>query len=141
MSETWEERIDRLVRTAPIFTDGAERIRQRLDKRLKEARAGLRCLVCGSAEKSDHAVVNCQNPWHDEDEANMKWSAPQMEKLLGHATWVWDADMGMHIPVCSGWKMNGAQVVRCFNGPLEDPEIDVGLCTEGPHLPTHERSI
>ena len=68
-------------------------------------------------------------------------SAPQMQFLLGKATWAWDDELGMHIPVCSRWKVNRAgNIVRCGNGPLEGDAITEGTCSEGPHLERHERA-
>lgn len=69
----------------------------------------------------------------------MAW---ELNLLLGKATWQWDDELGMHIPVCSRFKYNvrlGAH--RCGNGPLSDAEIEEGTCSEGPHLMRHERSI
>lgn len=75
--------------------------------------------------------------------AKFRWSAPQIERLLGHATWVWDQDLGMHLPMCSGWKHDTRRggLYMCGNGPLTGENIDTGLCDEGPHLEPHERSI
>jgi hypothetical protein len=67
------------------------------------------------------------------------WNSTDLERMLGQATWEWDAELGMHIPVCSRWKINGrGNVIRCGNGPLAGDQIDVGTCSEGPHLNTHE---
>lgn len=73
----------------------------------------------------------------------MRLPAPQLQELLGKATWTWDDDMGMHIPVCSRWKYYGPPrgIYRCGNGPLDESEIVEGTCSEGPHLERHERSI
>jgi hypothetical protein len=36
--------------------------------------------------------------------------------------------------VCSGYRVDGLHLIRCGRGPLSDPEIDEGLCSEGPHV-------
>lgn len=62
--------------------------------------------------------------------------------LGGKATWVWDDELSCHIPCCSRWKVDGGgSVIRCGNGPLHDPEIGEGTCTEGPHLPRRDQEI
>lgn len=67
------------------------------------------------------------------------WNAADLERMLGHATWDWDQDLGMHIPVCSQWRVDGrGGVKRCGNGPLTGEQIDTGTCSEGPHLEPHE---
>jgi len=66
-------------------------------------------------------------------------TATQLQCLVGKASWVWDHELGMHIPCCSGWKVNGTgNVVRCMNGPLIASQYTDGLCDLGPHLNTHE---
>lgn len=66
-----------------------------------------------------------------------------LRRELGKATWMWDQDLGLHLPVCSGWKhdLRRGGLYRCGNGPLTGENIDAGLCDEGPHLEPHERSI
>lgn len=67
------------------------------------------------------------------------WNSERLASLLGHATWQWDQELGMHMPVCSRWKVSGTgNVVRCGNGPLTGSEIDTGTCSDGPHLEPHE---
>jgi hypothetical protein len=74
--------------------------------------------------------------------AQHEWNAVDLERQLGKASWVWDDDMGMHLPTCSRLKLNrGGVVIRCGNGPLVGNEIDEGTCSEGPHMERHERSI
>jgi hypothetical protein len=47
-------------------------------------------------------------------------------KLLGRADWVWDEDLGIHIPSCSKYIHDH----RCGNGPLIDDQIERGDCDE-----------
>ncbi len=62
-------------------------------------------------------------------------TGPQLQCLVGKASWDWDWELGLHIPVCSGWKMSPTgNVVRCANGPLDESEYKEGVCSEGPHL-------
>lgn len=62
-------------------------------------------------------------------------------EAMGKATWVWDQELGMHIPTCSGYKYSNQRgTYQCGNGPLNDSELASGVCSEGPHLTPHERS-
>lgn len=75
---------------------------------------------------------------------DMEWSARDLRERLGRAAWIWDDDMGMHVPVCSRWKhdVRKGGLHMCGNGPLvTEEELETGTCSEGPHLPRHERSI
>lgn len=56
---------------------------------------------------------------------------------------MWNQDLGLHLPVCSGWKddIRRGGLYQCGNGPLTGENIDTGLCDEGPHLEPNERSI
>jgi hypothetical protein len=64
-------------------------------------------------------------------------SGPQgrRELALGKASWMYDDELRCHVPVCSGWVADRAGVVtRCGNGPLDEPEVRRGLCSEAVHL-------
>lgn len=70
-------------------------------------------------------------------------TALELNAILGKATWEWDDELGMHVPVCSRWKYDVRRggIYHCGNGPLNESEYPEGTCSEGPHLERHERSI
>jgi hypothetical protein len=87
----------------------------------------------------DPAMYPCAS--NAQERATRRPTASELQKLLGRATWVWDDEMGMHLPTCSRYKYDIKRgTYQCGNGPLSDPEIVGGTCTEGPHLERHERS-
>jgi len=49
------------------------------------------------------------------------------EALLGRASWMFDRELGLHIPCCS---VVGADSRPCGAGPLTGEEIDSGDCGE-----------
>lgn len=52
----------------------------------------------------------------------------------GKAHWMYDRDLGVHIPCCSRRRMVAGEVRMCLNGPLSDDEVVDGTCSEGPHV-------
>lgn len=52
---------------------------------------------------------------------------------LGRADWLYDDELGCHIPSCSMYAGNW----RCGNGPLEGDQITTGNCGRK-HVPTRD---
>lgn len=60
-----------------------------------------------------------------------------MSPVMGKADWVYDHELGVHVPSCSQPK--GAW--RCGNGPLTGGAIDSGDCGEhGAHPAAEEET-
>jgi hypothetical protein len=53
---------------------------------------------------------------------------------LGRADWLYDDELGCHIPSCSMYTGNW----RCGNGPLQGDQITTGNCGKQ-HIPTGRR--
>ena len=70
-----------------------------------------------------------------------RWTAPQLRKLLGRASFIWDDELGMHVPVCSRLKYSITRGTHQCGVPLDDADLESGTCPDGPHLERHERSI
>lgn len=57
----------------------------------------------------------------------------------GFADWIWDHDLGVHIPCCSFLllqlaRAGNAGLKHCGNGPLVGDEIGRGVCEEHLHM-------
>lgn len=56
---------------------------------------------------------------------------------IGKADWLWDDDLGCHIPCCTSYtrieysaELGRLATTKCGNGPLVGEQIQTGLCSE-----------
>jgi hypothetical protein len=63
------------------------------------------------------------------------WNFSRLLAAQGKADWIWDEELGLHIPCCSRYRTSSTGAMqKCGNGPLGPKETKTGTCSQAGHI-------